>query len=81
MLSEGTHGKSIKVGPPPNTQAFSNLPIAMSRLDISPLAIGNTKALIESGQETFLVGLAGVEVSSGATISSYQGEERCAYSL
>jgi hypothetical protein len=81
MLREGTHGKSIKVGPPPNTQAFSNLPIAMSRLDISPLAIGDTKTFIESGQEAILVGLAWVEVSSGATIRSYQGDERCAYSL
>jgi hypothetical protein len=81
MLREGTHGKSIKVGPPPNTQAFSNLPIAMSRLDISPLAIVDTKTFIESGQEAILVGLAWVEVSSGATIRSYQGDERCAYSL
>jgi hypothetical protein len=79
--SEGTHGKSIKVGPPPNTQAFSNLPIAMSRLDISPLAIGDTEAFIESGQETFLVGLAGIEVSSGTTVSMYQGNVRCTYSL
>jgi hypothetical protein len=69
MKRKRTHGKSIKVRPPPNTQTFSNLPIAMSRLDISPLAIGDTKAFIESGQETFLIGLAGIEVSSGATVS------------
>jgi hypothetical protein len=67
--SRGTHGKSIKVGPPPNTQAFSNLPVAMSGLSISPLAIWDTKTFIESGQETFLVGLTGIEVSSGATVS------------
>jgi hypothetical protein len=53
----------------------------MSRLDISPLAIVDTKTFIESGQEAILVGLAWVEVSSGATIRSYQGDERCAYSL
>jgi len=68
-IRDDTHGKGIKVGPPPNTQAFSNLPIAMSGLDISPLAIRDTKAFIESGQETFLVGLAGIEVSSGTSVS------------
>lgn len=67
--SNGTHGKSIKVGPPPDTQAFSNLPITMSGLDIPPLAVGDTKTFIESGQETFLVGFAGIEISSGAIIS------------
>jgi hypothetical protein len=81
MKREGTHGKSIKVGPPPNTQAFSNLPIAMSRLDISSLAIGDTEAFVKSSQETFLVGLAGIEVSSGATLSSYQDDERSTDSL
>ena len=41
----------------------------MSGLDVSPLAIGDAKTFIESGQETFLVGLAGVEISSGTSIS------------
>jgi len=41
----------------------------MSGLDIPPLAVGDTKTFIESGQETFLVGLAGIEISSGATTS------------
>ena len=71
MLSHkgGTHGEGIKVGPPPNPHAFGNLPLPMSGLDIPPLAVGDTKTFIESGQETFLVGLAGIEVSSGAIIS------------
>jgi len=69
MFKQGTHGKCIKIGPPPNTQAFSNLPIAMSGLDISALAVRDTKTFIESGQEAFLVGLAGIEISSGAIIS------------
>jgi len=77
----GTHGKGIKVGSPPNTQAFSNLPIAVSVFHVSPLAIGDTKAFVKSGQEAILIGLAGVEISSGTTISSYHGAERGTYSL
>jgi hypothetical protein len=81
MSWEETYGKSIKVGPPPDTQAFRNLPIAVGRFDISPLAIRDTKAFVKSSQETFLIGLAGVEISSGATISSGPVVERTAYSL
>jgi len=77
----GTHGKSVKVGPPPNTQAFGDLPIAMSGLDISPLTVGDTEAFVKSSQKTILVGLAGVKVSSRAIVSWHQGDERSRYSL
>ena len=69
-----THGKSIKVRPPPDTQAFSDLPIIVGWLDVSPFTVGNTKTFIESDQETFLVGLAGIEVPSGTIISHVQSD-------
>jgi hypothetical protein len=60
------YGKSIKVGPPPNTQAFGNLPIVpVGWLGITPLVVGDTKTFVKSSQETFLISLVGVEVSSG----------------
>jgi hypothetical protein len=61
-----TYGEGIKVGPPPNTQAFSNLPVVpVGWLGISPLVVGDTKTFIKSSQETFLISLVGVEVPSG----------------
>jgi len=59
------HRKGIEVGPPPDTQAFGNLPIVpLGRLGISTLVVGNAKTFVKSSQETFLVSLVGVEVSS-----------------
>jgi len=43
-------------------------------LDVSPFTVGNTKTFIESDQETFLVGLAGIEVPSGTIISHVQSD-------
>ena len=60
------YGESVKVGPPPNTQAFGNLPIVpLGRLGISTLVVGNAKTFVKSSQEAFLVSLVGVEVSTG----------------
>jgi hypothetical protein len=74
-----THGKSVKIGPPPDTQAFSNLPIAMSGFSITSIFVGYPKTFIESGQKTFLVGLAWIEVSSGTVVSAFG--EGLTYSL
>jgi hypothetical protein len=76
-----THGKSIKVGPPPDRQAFGDLPITPGWLGISALAVGDTETFIESGEETFLIGLAWIEVSSGTGISHGHEDSERTYSL
>jgi hypothetical protein len=71
-----TYSKGVKVRPPPDTEAFVDLPInTIVRLDITTFVVGYTEALVKSGDESFLVGFVRVKVPAGAGSSAgVQGE-------
>lgn len=61
-----TYSKGVKVWPPPDTEAFVDLPInTIVRLDITTFVVGYTEAFVESGDESFLIGLVRVKVPTG----------------